>query len=512
MAPADAPVGTLLDAVREGDRRALGRLISEIENGSVLGQDASAALCAAARPVVVGITGPPGAGKSSLVRVLTTAIVGAGHRVAVLLVDPSSPVTGGAVLGDRIRLGGGAGSTTAYVRSLANRGHPGGLAAAVPAAIGAVGLAGHDVVLVETVGSGQSDIDVVDVVDCAVLACPPGLGDHVQALKSGIQEVVDVLVVTKADQPGSDRTYHQFVEISHRLGEEVPRPVLKTSSVTGEGIAELAEAVLAPRRRPVHRRHAAAPGTGHGLFDLTGRVAIVTGASGGLGRQFARVLHGAGATVVAGARRKDRLDDLAVELGDRLVPVQCDVTVESDCDRLVDAAVAAGGLDVLVNNAGTGDVVRAEDEPLDQFRGVVELNLVGLFAMCQRAARVMIGRGSGSIINIASALGLVASMPIRQAGYCASKGAVVNLTRELAAQWGRTGVRVNALAPGWFRSEMTDDMFDDDRGMAHIERNTPAGRAGRPGELDGALLFLAADASSYVLGQTIAVDGGWTIH
>ncbi|ODU04615.1 MAG: short-chain dehydrogenase [Pseudonocardia sp. SCN 72-86] len=248
------------------------------------------------------------------------------------------------------------------------------------------------------------------------------------------------------------------------------------------------------------------------MFDLTGRVAIVTGASGGLGRQFARVLHGAGATVVAGARRKDRLDDLAVELGDRLVPVQCDVTVESDCDRLVDAAVAAGGLDVLVNNAGTGDVVRAEDEPLDQFRGVVELNLVGLFAMCQRAARVMIGRGSGSIINIASALGLVASMPIRQAGYCASKGAVVNLTRELAAQWGRTGVRVNALAPGWFRSEMTDDMFDDDRGMAHIERNTPAGRAGRPGELDGALLFLAADASSYVLGQTIAVDGGWTIH
>ena len=518
MTRADAPATArdLLAAVRDGDRRTLARVVSEVEDGSALGREIVAELVESPHTsLVVGITGPPGAGKSSLVRALTAALVEAGHRVAVLLVDPSSPLTGGAVLGDRIRLGKGFDATSSYVRSLANRGHPGGLAAAIPQVIRVVGAGGYDIIVVETVGTGQSDVDVTAVVDCCVLASPPGLGDDVQAMKSGIQEVADILVVTKSDLPGAHRMASQFTQIAHRPGDGRPRPVLRTAAVSGEGVAELA-AEIRSWLRSAGERPRAVRGPGRvgadGLFDLTGRVAVVTGASSGLGRHFARVLHGAGATVIVGARRVDRLKDLADELGERVIPVGCDVTVESDCDRLVDAAVSAGGFDVLVNNAGIGDVGRAEDEPLEQFRGVVDLNLVSLFAMCQRAARVMMVRGSGSIVNIASALGLVASAPIRQAGYCASKGAVVNLTRELAAQWGRSGVRVNALAPGWFRSEMTGEMFDDAKGAAFIDRNTPVGRPGRPDELDGALLFLAGDASTYVLGQTIVVDGGWTIH
>ncbi len=238
----------------------------------------------------------------------------------------------------------------------------------------------------------------------------------------------------------------------------------------------------------------------------------MTGASSGLGERFTRVLADAGACVFAAARRADRLEALQSEL-DAVTAVQCDVTVEDDCDRLIRTAQSSSGrLDILVNCAGSGDVVPAEDEPIELFRQVIDINLVGLFTMCQRAGRVMLAQGSGSIINISSALGLVASAPIKQAAYCASKGAVVNLTRELGAQWGRRGVRVNSLAPGWFRSEMTDHMFDDEGGQNFIARNTPLGRPGAPQELDGALLFLASDASTYVIGQTIPVDGGWTIR
>jgi NAD(P)-dependent dehydrogenase (short-subunit alcohol dehydrogenase family) len=246
-------------------------------------------------------------------------------------------------------------------------------------------------------------------------------------------------------------------------------------------------------------------------FRQDGKVAIVTGASAGLGARFARVLDAAGARLVLVARRRERLEALAGELSDAHVAA-CDLGRREELDRPVAEALATyGRVDVVVNNAGLSDPEPALEEPLERFTSVLDVNLTAAFALAQQAARDMVARGEGgSIVNIASVLGLVGLGRIPQAGYAASKGGLVNLTRELAAQWARRGVRVNAIAPGWFESEMTSDLFAGERGQAFIRRGAPMGRGGQEHELDGALLFLAGDASSYVTGQVIAVDGGWT--
>jgi len=248
-------------------------------------------------------------------------------------------------------------------------------------------------------------------------------------------------------------------------------------------------------------------------FRIDGKVAIVTGASSGLGARFARVLDAAGANVVLVARRRERLEALASELGNDALAVDQDLARVDDVGAVVDRALERfGRLDVLVNNAGMVDVHPAEEEPLEEFRKVIDVNLVAPFALSQHAARAMLnGGGGGAIVNIASVLGLVGVGQIPQAGYAASKGGIVNLTRELSAQWSRKGVRVNAIAPGWFESEMTADMFSEEgKGQEWVARRAPMKRHGREGELDGALVFLASDASSYVTGHVLAVDGGWT--
>lgn len=250
-------------------------------------------------------------------------------------------------------------------------------------------------------------------------------------------------------------------------------------------------------------------------FDITGRVAVVTGASSGLGVAFAEGLAGAGARVVVAARRRDRIEQLAERLaaaGAETLAVECDVSQQKDVERLANRTVERfGQADILVNNAGVARVVPALEESLESFRSTIDVNLTGSFLCAQRFGRIMIERGRGSIVNVASMLGFIGVGVIPQASYAASKGALVNLTRELAAQWARLGVRVNALAPGFFPSEMTNSMLDEEAGQRFVRRRTPLGRAGAPHELVGPLLFLASDASSYVTGHVLTVDGGYSI-
>jgi NAD(P)-dependent dehydrogenase (short-subunit alcohol dehydrogenase family) len=243
-------------------------------------------------------------------------------------------------------------------------------------------------------------------------------------------------------------------------------------------------------------------------FRLDGKAAIVTGASSGLGVAFAEALAEAGADVAVCARRAERLQGTKArveQLGRRCLAVPADVTKVEDCRRVVEETKGElGRVDVLVNNAGVGTAVPATREAPEEFRRVIDINLLGSYWMAQACGRAM--EPGGSIINIGSVLGsTTAGLP--QAAYASSKAAIIGLTRDLAQQWtGRKGIRVNALAPGFFPSEMTD-LYPDgylDGLLARI----PAGRIGDPGELAAALVFLASDAASYVTGIVLPVDGG----
>ena len=246
------------------------------------------------------------------------------------------------------------------------------------------------------------------------------------------------------------------------------------------------------------------------VFRLDGKIALVTGASSGIGAQTVKLFSSLGAKVIAAARREDRLQDLANQYPD-VMAVRCDVGVEADCTNLVDTVINEyGKIDILINNAGISDPIPALEEDLDLFKRVIQIDLISCFHLAQLCAQHMETQESGgAIVNVASIHGFVGSSPNNQPGYTAAKGGLINLTRELALEWARHGIRVNAIAPGYITTELTDEMIAGESGRKWIERNTPMRRPGEVTELDGAMLLLASDAGSYITGETIAIDGGW---
>jgi LAO/AO transport system kinase len=235
----------LVEGILARDRRALSRSVTEIANGTAQGHALAERLASHAHATfTIGITGPPGAGKSTLISIIAPELEKRGHRVAVLLVDPSSPVSGGAVLGDRIRFSRVGGSDDIYVRSFGSRGGAGGVIAAAEQVVAAVAAAGFDVVIIETVGAGQSDISITSTADCTICAMPPGLGDSIQAIKAGIQEVADLFVVTKGDRTGAEQLRRQLRNVPRRVGDERPRPVFLTSAVDTDGIDALVDELV----------------------------------------------------------------------------------------------------------------------------------------------------------------------------------------------------------------------------------------------------------------------------
>ncbi|WP_227833336.1 SDR family NAD(P)-dependent oxidoreductase [Nocardia macrotermitis] len=246
------------------------------------------------------------------------------------------------------------------------------------------------------------------------------------------------------------------------------------------------------------------------MFDLHDRVAIVTGASSGLGAEVARALSDLGARVAVVARRHDRLTDLAKQIDG--TAITCDLSDLEGIGQLVPAvADALGPPEILINAAGNRfGTERAEDEPLTDVRRTMELNLIAPLLLAQQVFPYMRAAGRGSIVNVSSISGRVGVPGIPQASYAASKAGLSGLTAELAVQWARHSIRVNTVAPGFFRSEITDSLYDSERGAEYLRRNTPLPRQAVAGDIAGAIVWLAGDAAAYVTGQTIVVDGGWT--
>jgi NAD(P)-dependent dehydrogenase (short-subunit alcohol dehydrogenase family) len=246
------------------------------------------------------------------------------------------------------------------------------------------------------------------------------------------------------------------------------------------------------------------------MFGLEGRVAIVTGASSGLGATVAETLAGLGAEVAVVARRKDRLEELAERIGG--FAVAADLTDLDAIGQVVPAvAEKLGPPEILVNAAGSMFTEeRAESEPLDAMRRTLDLNLLAPFRLAQDVFPHMRAAGRGSIVNVSSISGRVGVPGIPQASYAASKLGLSGLTAELAVQWARHSIRVNTVAPGFFRSEITGPLYDSERASEYLRRNTPLPKDGTADDIVGAIVWLAGDAGSYVTGQTIVVDGGWT--
>ncbi len=250
------------------------------------------------------------------------------------------------------------------------------------------------------------------------------------------------------------------------------------------------------------------------LFDLTGKTALVTGGSSGLGVQFAKALARQGADIAIVARRVEKLENVKKEveaLGVRCLALRCDVNITEDIKHVVSEVKATfGRIDILVNNAGVGAQIPAETQSDEEWQQIIDTNLNSVYYFSREVGKVMIEQNYGKIINIGSLHSSVSMNGSPITAYCASKGGVLMLTKSMAAEWAKYNITVNALGPAYFPSEMTGGLIEDEGFLQAVKTYCPMGRPGRDGELDGALVYFASDASSYTTGQILTIDGGWT--